>query len=135
MRSATPMPISRSTKPHRRSAEPLFQGSLRSLHCLWPSRYQAQQQDAPEFLPIEYELPREDSRRDHWRRRNRSQQQVSRVLMSKGITLIAPQLRGHYPLARRRQKPCQGGKGDPERTEKCELEVMSVSLRCRPSVT
>jgi hypothetical protein len=26
-------------------------------------------------------------------------------------------------------------KGDPERTEKCELEVMSVSLRCRPSVT
>ena len=49
-----------------------------------------QQHDAPEFLPIEYELPREDSRRDHWRRRNRSQQQVSRVLMSKGVTLIAP---------------------------------------------
>jgi len=26
-------------------------------------------------------------------------------------------------------------KGDPERTEKGEPEVMSVSLRCRPSVT
>jgi hypothetical protein len=28
------------------------------------------------FLSIECELPREDSRRDHWHRRNRSQQQV-----------------------------------------------------------
>jgi uncharacterized membrane protein (DUF4010 family) len=37
-------------------------------------------------------------------------EQVSRVLTLKGVTLIASSVWGHYPLARRRQKPRQGGK-------------------------
>jgi hypothetical protein len=38
------------------------------------------------FLSIECEVPREDSRRDHWHRRNRSQQQV---IVGRDSTLLA----------------------------------------------